>query len=251
MSITVKNSLTMTFLGAGNAFARPDMGSSSAYLSINGEPSLLIDMGPDIFFQAKDTFYEQRFPALFITHLHFDHVGGLERLFYDRILKVSDLGKIRLYVPCQLVARMTQMFSATGSHLSEGGVNFWDAFDLIPVSDTFFHDGYRFTVFPVRHQLAGESYGLSLPGRFFYSGDTRPVPDLLVQHASSEEVIFHDSGVNGNPAHTGIDDIEREYHFQPSYRARLVLYHMPTRKDAEIALNRGYRVALPGSNYKL
>ena len=84
------------------------------------------------------------------------------------------------------------------SCLAEGGVNFWDSFRLIPVDTGFWlkHNHYR--VFPARHHLPDSAFGLALPGQFFYSGDTRPIPEQLLLHASQGEVILHDARVTGD-----------------------------------------------------
>jgi hypothetical protein len=54
-------------------------------------------------------------------------------------------------------------------------------------------------------------------------------------------VIAHDCALHGNPSHTGIDDLEREYTMQQ--RARMLLYHYASAADGEALAARGYRVA--------
>jgi len=39
----------------------------------------------------------------------------------------------------------------------------------------------------------------------------RPIPEVLRQYAQTGELIAHDCGLTGNPSHSGIDDLEREY----------------------------------------
>ena len=59
----------------------------------------------------------------------------------------------------------------------------------------------------------------------------------------------HDCGLHGNPSHSGLDDLEREY--APSLLARCVLYHYASAADGQAMSARGHRVALPGETFPL
>lgn len=238
-------SVSLTFIGSGSAHS-PDLGESSALLSLPSGANLLIDLGS----QAYHTLTKQRqqFDAVFITHAHLDHIGGLEKLFYARAF--TDKALIKMFVPAGLVVRLHQVLGMAGTQVAEGGRNFWDVFQLIPVGDHFYFEGFRFSVMEVRHHFPGESFGLALPGHFVYTGDTRPIPEQLVAHAGCGEVIFHDATLQSNPSHSGIDDIEREYSYH-GFLDRLVLYHLASEADAEIAESKGWVVARPGNTYNL
>jgi len=85
------------------------------------------------------------------------------------------------------------------------------------------HDGVRLEVFEVRHHWPRSAFGLRLRGSLAWTGDTRPIPEVLAAVADQGELIAHDCGLHGNPSHSGIDDLEREY--APELLARCVLYH--------------------------
>jgi len=128
--------------------------------------------------------------------------------------------------------------------LAEGGANFWDAFTLVPVSRGFWHDGVWLDVFPTRHHAPNTSFGLSLESSVVWTGDTRPIPEMLAQYASHGELVAHDCALAGNPSHSGVDDIDREY--PKALRERLVLYHYGSDADGDALVRRGYRVARHG-----
>ena len=58
-------------------------------------------------------------------------------------------------------------------------------------------------------------------------------------------MIAHDCGLVGNPSHTGIDDIEREYPDE-AMRSRLLLYHYGSVADGTALAALGYRIAAMG-----
>ena len=120
---------------------------------------------------------------------------------------------------------------------------------MVPVGTGFWLDGLWFDVFPVRHHALNAAYGLALRGSFLYTGDTRPVPEVLAAHAADGEVVFHDCALRANPSHTGVDDLAREY--PQALRERLVLYHYESPAAGQALGRAGYRVARPGDCFPL
>lgn len=234
------------FLGVGNASA-VELGSASAVVERDGEPLLLIDCGQEALTAYLER-YGQAPRALFLTHTHLDHVAGMERLFVQLYFDPARRGDCRMYVPAPLVPWVQRRVADYPGVLAEGGVNYWDAFRLIPHSRGFWHAGCWFQVFPVRHHAPDTAFGLALPGSFVYTGDTRPIPERLLA-LDADVPIAHDCGLVGNPSHSGIDDLEREY--PPELLGRLHLYHYGSAADGQALQARGYRVLLPGSNLPL
>ena len=114
----------LRFLGTGAAHA-VELGSSSAVLEHDGRPQLLIDCGPDTLdrYQAA---YGSLPSAIYITHVHLDHVGGLERLFirlwFDQALR----GNCKLFMHASLVPWLQGRVADYPGVLAEGGANIID-----------------------------------------------------------------------------------------------------------------------------
>ncbi|MBD8526031.1 MBL fold metallo-hydrolase [Pseudomarimonas arenosa] len=236
----------LRFLGVGSSQA-VELGSPSAVLERDGRPLLMIDCGGEAL-TAYLAHYSGLPPAIFITHTHFDHIGGMERLFFRSYFDPELRGQLRLFVPASVVPWLQGRVADYPGVLAEGGVNYWDAFQLVPCNRGFWWQGLWFEIFPTRHHQPGTSYGLALTGSFVFSGDTRPIPELLEQRPG-QELVCHDCGLVGNPSHTGIDDIEREYSID--LRQRLLLYHYGSAADGESLRQRGYRVATAGAAFAL
>lgn len=229
----------LRFLGVGAAHAI-ELGSSGAVIEGDGEPLLLIDCGPETLTRYLDIY--QRIPyAVFVTHTHMDHVAGLERLFYRVYFDNEARGRVRIFCHAALVPYLQARVADYPGVLAEGGANFWDAFQLVPCSRGFWHAGLWFDVFPTRHHEPMTAFGLALNGSFAWTGDTRPIPEMLTRHAPEPALIAHDCGLQGNPSHTGVEDLEREYAAQQ--RRRMMLYHYGSAADGAALAQRGYRVA--------
>ncbi|RYZ72979.1 MAG: MBL fold metallo-hydrolase [Lysobacteraceae bacterium] len=233
---------SLRFLGVGNASAI-ELGSSNATIECDGQPWLTIDCGAEGL-SAYQSAYGRLPEALFVTHTHMDHVAGFERLFVASWFDPARRGKVRIYVPVALVPLLHQRVASYPNALAEGGVNFWDAFQLVAVGESFWHRGVRLEVFPVRHHWPETAYGLRLHGSLVWTGDTRPIPEMLARHAGAGELVAHDCGLHGNPSHSGIDDLEREY--PAELLQRCLLYHYASTADGDALRARGHRVARQG-----
>ncbi|KAF1709918.1 MBL fold metallo-hydrolase [Pseudoxanthomonas kalamensis DSM 18571] len=234
---------TLRLQGVGNAFA-VELGSAMATLERDGIPWLTIDCGGEGLSHYLEQ-YDGAYPsALFLTHAHLDHVSGFERLFVSAWFSEARRGRVKLYVPAPLLPLLHQRIGEYPNVLAEGGVNLWDAFQVIPVGEAFWHQGVRLEVFPVRHHWPQSAFGLRLKGSLVWTGDTRPIPEMLARYADDNELVAHDCALHGNPSHSGVDDLEREY--PPALLQRCLLYHYASTAEGEQLAARGHRVAHPG-----
>ena len=233
--------------GVGSASA-VELGSAMATIDRDGAPWLTIDCGGEGL-TGYLAHYGEPPRALFVTHTHMDHVAGFERLFVENYFDTARRGRTRIYVPAPLVPLLHKRVGDYPNVLAEGGANFWDAFQVIPVGEAFWHDGVRLEVFPTRHHWPETAFGLRLRGSVVWTGDTRPIPEMLARFADDGELIAHDCGLVGNPSHSGIDDLEREY--PRELLDRCVLYHYASAADGRALAERGYRVADAGATLAL
>ena len=241
-------SWSLRFLGVGNAQAAMDLGSASAVIERDGAAELMIDCG-----QEALTAFERQYrglpDAVFVTHVHMDHIAGLERLFFATYFDPARRGKVRLYVPVTVLPHLQSRVADYPGVVAEGDANWWDAWQLVPVTRGFWHRSQWYDVFPVRHHLPDTAFGLRLRGSVVWTGDTRPIPEMLAKHAGEGELVAHDCALHGNPSHSGIDDLEREY--PAELLSRCMLYHYASLADGDALRARGHRVARPGAQVPL
>lgn len=236
-------SWALRFLGVGNAGSAATLGSAAAVLERGGEPLLLIDCGQEAL-DAFVTRYGRPPPAVYISHAHMDHVAGLERLFFKAWFDTALRGRLPVFVALPVLPHLHRRVADYPGALAEGGANFWDGLRVVPVTRGFWLSGHWFEIFPARHHLPDTCFGLRLRGSLVYTADTRPIPEMLAQMADAGELVAHDCDLVGNPSHSGIDDLQREY--PAELRSRLLLYHYASEADAQALAARGYRVARAG-----
>lgn len=237
---------SLVFLGVGSASA-PELGSASVVLERDGSPLLMVDCGQEAL-SAYLARYGEPPAALFITHVHMDHVAGLERLFVATHFG-GRARATRIFAPAPLVPLLQGRVADYPNVLAEGGSNFWDPFRLVPVSHGFWLADLWFDTFAVRHHVPGTAFGLCLPGTFLYTGDTRPIPEVLAVYADGHMPLVHDCDLAGNPSHTGLPDLLREY--PPALRAQLLVYHYGSEASGRQLAAAGLRIASPGSSLAL
>jgi len=234
------------FLGVANG---GELGTSAAVLQRDDQPVLLIDCGFDTLRRYLDCYGAGSAdqpplpPAIYISHLHLDHIGDLETLFYKACF-MQPRPAIKLFVASHLVHHLTQRVGNYPGQIAEGGVNFWDVIQLVPVLDGFWWQQHYFRIYPTRHHQPNSSFALHLPGVFFFSGDTRPIPEILHHYCAQGETLLHDCGLHGNPSHSGAGDLFAEY--EPHVFPRLVAYHYHSPQQAHCLEAMGIRIARVG-----
>jgi len=186
---------------------------------------LLIDCG----WTAKSALLDFGFnvsdiDAIFITHVHGDHVFGLERFGFESRY-VHNGYRIKLFVPESVLPVLWgECLKGCMGYSSDGKNELDDFFEVHVVDDSFLWNGLVFELFKTTHTIGKPSFGLRLPHRFTFTSDTNVIPDFesLVEN---DKYIFHDCYMAGDfhPAHATLQEMREAY--SESLLKRILLIH--------------------------
>src|SRR5690606_34429941 len=155
--------------------------NNNALLYANGF-TLMIDCG----ITAPASLYRlgkpiQDIDAVLITHIHADHIGGLEE--YAFRMKFEFGRKPVLYVASDLLEPLWE--NALKGGLSQGSWQTIDEFFQVRVLEAHkpaeLHPGLRVELIPTEHIPHKSSYSLLFNDRFFYSSDMRFDGELITR----------------------------------------------------------------------
>ncbi|MDX1836314.1 MBL fold metallo-hydrolase [Legionella taurinensis] len=208
--------MKLLFLGTANGLSEDAGNFHSNMLLITDEgKTLLIDCGTDVRFSLAHANYAAKdIDAIYISHLHGDHCGGLEWLGFKRKF-TTDLPKPELLIHESLVDPLWQ-------HRLEGGMatlkteeaSLSSYFNVRAMTDTipFVWEGISLTLIKTVHMISNgvlkPSYGLLMQAKknkILLTTDTQFNLHRLLPYYQQADLIFHDcetsaylSGVHAN-----------------------------------------------------
>ena len=217
------SALRLQFIGTGDSEAMKFYNTN--LLLEHDERRLLIDCG----WTAKQALHDvglgiTDIEAIFITHVHGDHVFGLERFGFESRY-VHDGYRIKLFVPEAVLPFLwDECLKGSMGYSSDGENTLDDFFEVCVVQDVFTWQGLEFMLFPTTHTYGKPSFGIRLPHRFTFTSDTNVIADFA-SLVEDDLYIFHDSYVAGNfhPAHATLQEMRTAY--APELLKRIYLVH--------------------------
>jgi len=220
----------LTFLGSGSAFTADGANwqSNLLYQSPGGR-RLLIDCGGDIRFAlAEHGLGPRDIDAVYVSHLHADHVGGLEWLAFNNHFGAT-CRRPTLFAAPDLAADLWDHCLRGGmERTGEGQASLSTYFQLGAMNGSgFTWDGTAFALVPVPHVRGMPCYGLrfALNGRqVLFTSDTQFQPELLAEHLAAAQLVFHDceTMAQRSGVHAHYQDLAT---LPLALRAKIWLYH--------------------------
>ncbi|MFD0693740.1 MBL fold metallo-hydrolase [Paenibacillus sp. GCM10027628] len=199
--------MKVTFLGCGDGFSVLQ-GHNSALLTF-AETNLCIDFPESNHLSLHQLGMKlNQIENLFITHLHEDHINGLQKLaLFHRVYPGK--AKPKLFVPAGLKEDLWQCLRHGLELTTRGKLAFEDYFDIECVEDRFSVAGVMFELVQTLHVPGMLSYGLVCKPLFYFSGDTRLDVGYIQSIADDVETIFHECHMQDDtlPSHTSLDEL--------------------------------------------
>lgn len=193
----------LTFAGAGAAFTIDNYQSNMVITSPSGK-HLLVDCGSDIRHSLRVSMglSATDIDAVYISHLHADHIGGLEWLafstFFNPVAK-----KPSMFINRKLAQELWENSLRGGLGSIEGTITDLNTyFDVVecPKNGTFSWEGTEFRLVQVVHYMDGynivPSYGLQFEvdgKQYFITTDTQFNPNQIKKFYDDADIIFQDT----------------------------------------------------------
>ncbi|NET31677.1 MAG: ribonuclease Z [Cyanothece sp. SIO1E1] len=214
--------MQLIFLGSGSAFTIGDDNFQCNLLLISPQGrSLLIDCGSDLRFSLRAAgFTPSDITDVYISHLHSDHVGGLEYLGFSTLFN-ANCPRPHLFLSQDLVNDLWERTLCGGMGAIEGQQTQLDIFfQVCPIAlnDAFHWQDISFQLVKVPHVHNGQSwipsYGLffEIAGtRIFFTTDTQFSPQILTPYYEQADLILHDCETSAwpTPVHAGYQQLKQ------------------------------------------
>ena len=199
--------MKIQFIGVGSAFTTPEYYQSNMLITARSGKKLLLDCGGDARFSLAECGINsgnmgELIDGVYISHLHTDHIGGLEWLAFNTFFNPKSK-KPMLFSEEKMMQELWEYSLKKGLGRIEGQITqLEDYFACYPQAETgtFYWESIAATLVKMPHVMTGSnnhySYGLLLrePGEasVFISTDTQFQPTLIAEIALRADVIFHD-----------------------------------------------------------
>lgn len=220
------------FAGVGSAGTTPDYWQSNMVVTA-GNQRLLIDCGGDIRFALWELgLSHQDINAVYISHLHADHIGGLEWLGFNTYFDQKCV-RPKMYIVEELIKPLWKSLKA-GMQSHEGIVlNLESFFEVCPIkiNESFAFGDAKFYPVQTVHVMNGfgivHSYGLMIERgsrKTFLTTDTQFCPRQIEKFYHMADLVFQDCETTSyrSGVHAHYDDLKT---LEDGVKSKMRLYH--------------------------
>lgn len=223
-------SMRITMLGVGNGFSNGVYDNNAL---IDGKTTAMIDCGTTAWHSLYELGRErEEVEEIFITHLHFDHSGGVESAaLYGTYVAGK---KLRLIVPRPIAGRIwDQVLKGTIENPADGLCCLEDYFQVSTPGEgeQFMLAGEPAMWVKTNHVRGKFSCGLFLGKRLFYTSDmVCDLPLVTDMVEAGAKTVFHDCQLKNAQVHS---DFETLLQYPEDIKRRMFLMHHGLKDESQ------------------
>lgn len=235
--------MRVLFCGTAASALTPPRAATCILLEHDGD-AILLDCGPGSLERILDSGPSlPHLRSIIVSHMHMDHVQGFSELLAHMVFPFGALpsvfGPVGTKHYFQAAAALTNIVSRLPGKAPGTPFNL-EVEELASGDERDVH-GWQVRTVEVPHapDVTAHAYRLTRDGRtIVYSGDTRPVPEIMVPLAQGADVLIHecysDTGIDRWVAHMRAD---RAQAVRDAFRST----HTDVASAARIAAEAGVR----------
>lgn len=240
-------------IGVGSAFSMKNW-QTNLIVEQNGK-KLLIDAGTDIRFELQEQKLSYKdIDSLYITHLHADHIGGIEYLAFCSYFDPTK-DKIKLYGHKSVISKAWDSVWSGGLSSIQGRVvGLHDYFEVHYLDDNsfFIWEGIIFDLVQTVHIMNGfsivPSFGLMIrephsTKKYYFTSDTQFNPNQIKDFYKQADIIIQDCECS--PFMSGVHAHYNELKtLAPEIKAKMFLIHFQdtvSEDDRKKAIEDGFK----------
>jgi len=222
-------SLSLLFIGAGNAFTKKFYQNNA--LIVKGNDHVLIDCGsrtPEAL--AALGLSVVNIHTYLITHSHADHIGGLEEvMLINRYMAKRKTTMVAPPAYRKFLWKHSLKGGASYNERVDGKYlrfdDFWESAEMVPVAGADRQlcetriGSIKLAMFRTKHipdsaptwRSSSPSYGVVIDDRILFTSDTRFDPDMfdfLAKHYTLD-AIFHDCQLYTGGVHASLEELKQ------------------------------------------